>query len=236
VEKASLNPPSNEAHQQITARPEKPLKADPSAVESPTPFLSFDQLQTIERLQVNHAGNADDTLGFTIVEETDDERRQRELREEYEDLVEAREYPDTEEDVMEAVLRYHFAKELTAGQPSTKSLRISGRRPSESFLKRFAGDAVKFQFERVAQQPGSYEIYQWKMKPADLATCYLAEHGDGWTQFIGFALAKKEEKWHVQKAEMVVSMCGASHPLPELLKPPNATLKLKPPLRLRLPE
>lgn len=184
---------------------------------------------------MNHAGNADDTLELTIVEETDDERRQRELREEYEDLVEAREYPDAQEDVMEAVLRYHFAKELTAGQPSTKSLRILGRRPSESFLKRFAGDAVKFQFEPVAQQPVSYEIYQWKMKAPDLATCYL-ETAYGCRQFVGFALAKKEEKWHVQKAETVMFMCGDSYPLPDHLKPPNATLKLKPPLRLRLPE
>ncbi|QDU25378.1 hypothetical protein ETAA8_04440 [Anatilimnocola aggregata] len=207
-------------------------KKKPVQEEVPTPFLSPSQLQAIEAMWVNHASEAGDADELTIVEETDDERLLRMHREEMEAAKAARDYPEDVEDVMEAVLRHRFKQEFAGGQPCTEGLSILDRCPSEKFLKRFAGEAVAFQFGYLKDRRMSYEIYQWKMTPPDRAVCWLAQHDSGSMCIDAYVLSRKEEHWHVATVQTVLYACGVVVDVPQI----NPNSKLRPALRLLLRE
>jgi hypothetical protein len=205
----------------------------PAHDDVPTAFLSTDQLQAIELMRVSSVPESGFPDELTIVEETEDERRQRERREAWEAAVAAREYSQEEEDVMEALLRHCLRKEFAAGVPRTKALSILGRKPSARFLQRFADEAIVFQFGRYDTRGIAYEIYKWQMAPPDRAACWLCGRDTGGMHIVAYVLYRKDGMWRVQSAEDVLWACGSTD-IP--YDPANPIVVLEPPkARLSLP-
>lgn len=196
-----------------------------AAPGTPTAFMSAAQLQAVEKMRINHVPEFGHNEQLTIVEESAEDRELREHQEaqraEYAARVAPADNSAEVDDALEAMVRFYFRQALAGKQPTKVSLLIRGRRPSEIFLKRFAGEMVEFNQTKFPKNPyewKQYEVYQWNMKGPDQASIWMSEQTGGSQQISGYVLVRREGKWQEPVYVDSLILCGVIQPV-HVVKP-----------------
>lgn len=122
--------------------------------EPPTIFLSAEQLQAVDQMRIDHL-----TLESEVGEDRELREHQAAQRAEYAARVAPVDHPAEVDDALEAMVRFYFRQALAGKQPTKVSLLIRGRRPSEKFLQRFAGEKLEFNRTKFPKNPYAWQQF-----------------------------------------------------------------------------